>query len=158
MRKCCQRGTFSLRNTVECKWDSWDVILCFVWSPKLLETNKLGEVLTCHFNKRKHISSTLCSSFSFVDFRYIWWIFSPMFSCLEYQREDNSQIMPQHHGALALSAGVPHAEAPSGGGHTLTLRQESAWEALSQPSAHMASGTCSGGAGGGTPCARCLQR
>lgn len=66
--------------------------------------------------------------------------------------------MPQHHGDLALSPGVPHSEGPSEGGHTLTLRHESPREALSQPSAHMAAGTCSGGAGGGTPAALCLQR
>lgn len=58
----------------------------------------------------------------------------------------------------ALSPGLPHAETPSEGGHTLTLRHESAWEALSQPSAQVATGTCPGGAGGGTPAARCLQR
>lgn len=51
---------FSLRNIVLCKWHC-QLLRCntmFFWSPKLLEANKLGEVLTWHLNKRKHISST----------------------------------------------------------------------------------------------------
>lgn len=35
---------------------SWDVILCFFWSSKLLEANKVGDVLTRHLNFKKAYS------------------------------------------------------------------------------------------------------
>lgn len=56
---------FSLRNIVLCK-SHCQLLRCnsmFFWSPKFLEVNKLGEVLTWHLNKRKHISRTLFSLF-----------------------------------------------------------------------------------------------
>lgn len=158
VRKGCQRGTFSLMQVTLPALKMQYYVAFFFWSSKLLEANKLGEVLPWHLDKRKHISSTLCSSFSIVDFCYTWWIFSPCFIAREYQREDHSQILPQHHGDQGTVPGLAHAEDPTGGGCTLTLKQESAREALSQPSAHVATGSCPGGAGGGTPAARCLQR
>lgn len=58
------RGAHFLSETLSYANDtasSWDVILCFFWSSKNLEANKLGEVLTWHLDKIKHISSTLRS-------------------------------------------------------------------------------------------------
>ena len=92
---------FSLRNIVLCK-SHCQLLRCntmFFWSPKFLEANKLGEVLTWHLNKRKHISSTLFSLFQvFHCWLSLYLMDFLFFFALEYHGEDCSQKMTQHLG------------------------------------------------------------
>lgn len=68
------------------------------WSPKFLEANKLGEALSWHLNRRKHIPRTLFSFFQV----FCCWLslyslhFLMRFFALEYYKEDHFQKLTQH--------------------------------------------------------------